>query len=339
MDAAYIRETVHMPLMEGLLAAVISNPIDKVDFLGNYLINYIQKKNDDILKQKEINNAEELAKLEKIYELNEIREIELKKQADEMKLQKFHSYLTYDLMKFSNKQEIMNSICTFASEHLLIPACYIAERKINDDKDILEYIAANPSQSAIVLGKSIQNSSTDVEVAERSGISFEAFKMKEIDLEAITNDEDIDGEEEVEDGDEEKMPKKAFKPRPLIVDNVMRDKRVKFFGASKLGSFFAIPLELQSSAYEGGCVKAETQEVEDEEEQKEEGEETNDAEDSESFKNEMDKTESRPVYKAVTEKREFLFAADTIGQFHQFQVNISAHIYYFKLRVYFPLIT
>ena len=354
MDTAYIREHVHGALLEALLATATSNPEDKVNFLGEYLINYVQKKHDIKRQEVEMKHMNELAKIEQIRELHDLKVIELKRQADQAKCKQFLSFLSNDLMKMSTKQEIMDSICTFASEHFSIPACYIAERKIMNDEtqDVLEYISANPSQVSAVVGKVLTYSDDDdednIEKLDRKGVSFEAFKMNEKKEDA--EDKLIDVDDDGKSKTESKVPQKT---RPLIVENVMRDKRVKFFKTPQLGAFFAFPLEIQTTAHEGGCVKfvKEDEEVEDDDDDddddKEEEEEVNETDDTE-MATQVDKSNKPqshyPAYMSATEKKEFLFAADTIGAFRQFQVlsllaflSVLTLVYYsilFSLLIY-----
>ncbi len=60
---------------------------------------------------------------------------------------------------------------------------------------------------------------------QRTGASFEAFKVPE-----APEEEEV----ELEEG-EERPPKPILVALPLIVENTMRDKRIKFFG--KISSF------------------------------------------------------------------------------------------------------
>jgi hypothetical protein len=95
-----------------------------------------------------------------------------------------------------------------------------------------------------VLGKKILKPAEDEEtVATRQGVSFEAFKIPEV----------PEGDESVDDG-EEPVVRPPPVPVPLLIDNVMRDPRVKFFGIPKLGAFVAVPFSFHSIDHEYGCV-------------------------------------------------------------------------------------
>lgn len=43
MDAAYLRKHVQGALVEALLAMAVEQPDDSVDFVGHYLLEYVQR--------------------------------------------------------------------------------------------------------------------------------------------------------------------------------------------------------------------------------------------------------------------------------------------------------
>ena len=44
MDTAYLKSTVGEALAQGLTAVAVNQPDDAVDYLGNFLLQYVQKK-------------------------------------------------------------------------------------------------------------------------------------------------------------------------------------------------------------------------------------------------------------------------------------------------------
>lgn len=94
----------------------------------------------------------------------------------------------------------------------------------------------------VVVGKKLVRPGD--EPADRSGVSFEAFKLPE----------PAEGEEPPAEDAENPVEKPPPVPVPLVIDNVMRDKRVRFFGVPKIGSFAAIPLSYASLDHDTGCV-------------------------------------------------------------------------------------
>lgn len=107
----------------------------------------------------------------------------------------------------------------------------------------LNYVSANTGQEHVVGSKIIKPPEDSEEIEPRSGLSFDTFKLPEV--------PEVE-EEEVPEG-EEPPPKIIPQPSPLIVDNVMRDSRIKFFGVPKLGAFAAVPFSFKSIDHENGC--------------------------------------------------------------------------------------
>jgi hypothetical protein len=58
MDAAYLRSTVNEALVEGLSAMAVALPEDKVEFIGRYLLNYVQRKSAQEKASAELGEAE-----------------------------------------------------------------------------------------------------------------------------------------------------------------------------------------------------------------------------------------------------------------------------------------
>ena len=145
------------------------------------------------------------------------------------------------------KQTVMDKCTKFVSEYLDIPAAYVAVCRNISGTDVLYYVSSNPSQASVIKGKKLQRPVEDGEESQsRQGISFDAFKIPDIIEETNDNDDD----------DSQKQTKESPKPVPLVVENVMRNNRVKFFGIPKLGAFAAIPLSMQSIDHENGCISA-----------------------------------------------------------------------------------
>jgi len=63
---------------------------------------------------------------------------------------------------------------------------------------------------------------------------------------------------QLEEG-QEPPPKVIPTPQPIIIDDVMRDNRIKFFGIPKIGSFASIPLKYQTFDHENAVVVGSTE--------------------------------------------------------------------------------
>lgn len=248
MDAAYLKKNVMVALTEALTSMAVKIPDDSIEYIGKYLLVYVQR-------QKE--QAEANAKLQNVEnELSEFlaAQANVTRAADEKnaerltalaKYRRFLDSLDYD---FTTKQAALDAVCEFIEGNLDIPAAYIAVKKSAGESEVLNYVSAGPSQQS-VKGKKLPKPAADEgdEAPERQGVSFEAFKLPEV-------PEDEEPAEELEEDAPvvEKVPPKA---QPLVVENVMRDKRVKFLnGVGKLGAFAAIPFSYPTILHEEGCV-------------------------------------------------------------------------------------
>lgn len=125
-----------------------------------------------------------------------------------------------------------------------MPAAYVAVKKTSGEVESLNYLSASPGQSHVVGKKLMKQPEDSEEIEPRSGVSFSAFKLPEVPEE--------EEPEEVAEG-EEPAVKPPPTPSPLVIDNVMRDAGVKFFGVPKLGAYCAVPLSYGSIDHENGC--------------------------------------------------------------------------------------
>jgi hypothetical protein len=105
-----------------------------------------------------------------------------------------------------------------------------AKDKEGNDKEILVYTAASNGQDH-VRGKILERppESEEEGASNGKGCSFDVFKVPE-----------LPPEEEVAEGEEAPPPRPTPVPVPLKIDNVMRDKRIKFFGIPLLGAYVAV---------------------------------------------------------------------------------------------------
>jgi hypothetical protein len=148
------------------------------------------------------------------------------------------------LVSITNKEALLDDVIEFLAEYIDVPAAYVAIKRTVEENDILYYTSSNSSQRAKVVGKKLAKVEyNEDEPVEREGISFDAFVVK-----------DLPDEEEVDLEDENYVPPPPPKPEPLIVENTMREKRLKFLGIPMLGSFLAVPLSFQTLHHEEGCV-------------------------------------------------------------------------------------
>ena len=198
--------------------------------------------------------AEEEANLLQRIERENIDELILK----EKYAKRLTSFLeTLKSSSFKDKQILQDQVTAFLVDYLQVPAAYVAFKRIpEEDVEMLYYTSSN--QSFLPGKKLLKTEFNEDEPVEREGIVFDAFILPE-----------APEEEDVDPDDENYVPPPAPKAQPLIVENTMREKRLKFFSIPQLGSFLAVPLSFQSIDHEEGCIIAEPEEVTEEEEETE----------------------------------------------------------------------
>jgi hypothetical protein len=246
MDAHYLKQNVNEALAEALTSMAVALPDDRIEYLGRYLLQYASRREKKIIASEETSKADELARGEQIKE-EELNDIEVTKKAEiEAKkalVPEFISSLTSD----NTKQELMDKVTNFLADYLSLPGVYIAVKKTIGETDTLHYYSANVGQEHVVGKKLVKVVEEGDEVPARQGCSFDAFKIPEVVEEEPNPDEPVD---------ENAPPKPPPKPLPLKVTNVMREKRCKFFGIPKLGSYVAVPLISQTVDHDAGFATA-----------------------------------------------------------------------------------
>lgn len=155
----------------------------------------------------------------------------------------------------NNKRDVMDSVSKFLAEYLGLPAVYIAVKRTSGETETLNYYSASPGQSHVVgrkLLKPAEENEEDEGGAARQGVSFDAFKLPP----QPEEEEEEVGEDEGEGAAATKPPKPVPVPQPLVIDNVMRDKRVQFFGIPRLGAYLAVPFAYASCDHASGIIEA-----------------------------------------------------------------------------------
>ena len=246
MDAAYLRGTVNEALIEALSSMAMNMPEDKVEYIGQYLLEYVRRKSAQETQRAEAGEAESkyaadevLADVKRATEMSKANEAKMKAA----RLADFQSDLVGG-KSATSKQEALNLVSSFVAEYLGVQGAYLAVKKTTGETEALHYYSASPGQEMMV-GKKLVKAAVEEgdDITPRQGLSFDAFKVPEV------AEEEPAGEPE-----EGAPPKPPPKPLPLIVENCMREKRCKFFGIPKLGSYVAVPISYQSVDHIEGCI-------------------------------------------------------------------------------------
>jgi len=280
MDASYLKKNVCDALAESLAAMSAQNPEDKVEFLGNFLLEYVSRRKLKDSKVVDIKIALENARIDDEAK-KEIEKIKQQKLSDEVIHQALYPKFLETLIASQSKQQALDKVSNFIVDYYKIPAAYIAVKKTSGDIETLNYISVCKGQE-FVLGKKITKSLEEgEELPPRQGFSFDAFNIPVVEE---SGGEGLEPEEEGDDAVQRPPPL----PVPLVVDNVLRDRRCKFFGIPKLGSYVAIPLSLETVDHESGCLPGSGE-------------------------------EGAPPYAVSKVKQDWIVAFDSIGKYRSFK--------------------
>ena len=243
MDATYLKGTVNEALTEALSAMSVGAPDDKVEYIGRYLLQYVQRKSAQTKYATESGEAEsKYAAFECENDIKNSVEA-VRAQEARAKLARLSEFMANLPKTCTSKQDAMNQVSSFIAEYLSTQGAYIAVKKAAGESEALYYYSASRGQEFVVGKKLMKPIEEGDEVAPRQGLSFEAFKIPE-----------VPEEEPPADGEEAAPPKPPPRAQPLVVENCMREKRCKFFGIPKLGSYLAVPLTYDSVDHVEGCV-------------------------------------------------------------------------------------
>ena len=247
MDADYLKKNVNEALTEALASMAVGMPDDKVEYMGRYLKQYVERKS---LQNKMSEEAGEAESKWAAYEVENNAKKSVRAAEDTAKADKASELTTFLEgleTSVSSKQDLMDKVTAFTAEYMKVPACYVGVKKTIGEADKLFYYSANPAQKFLV-GKTLDPPTGEGEddAPKRQGLTFECFKAPE-----------APEVEPPEDAPEDWKAPPPPGPQPLSVENVMRDTRCKFYGIPKLGSFLAVPFSYASCDHVDGIIPAE----------------------------------------------------------------------------------
>lgn len=300
MDAEYLKGTVNEALTEALASMAAEMPEDKIEYLGRYLKSYVLRKRAFSKAEEESKDADSKWAAEAVED--DMKKAVAAKEAAAVKENedKLTSFLDGFAEAAATKKEAMDKATSFVAEYLGVPAAYLAIKKNINEQDTLVYVSASEGQDFVVGKKLNAPSGEEEEGVTRQGCSFEAFKVPE-----------APEVEPPEDAPEDWAPPPPPGPQPVVVENVMRDKRVKFYGIPKLGAYAAISLKFSSCDHVEGCVPYEAPPPTEEE--------APPAEDGEAPAADAEPVAAVPKWQANKSLvYEYIIAMDTIGNYRTF---------------------
>lgn len=241
MDSKYLKESVGAALSKGLSAVAVEQPDDPVEYLGNYLLNFVA------IEERLQREKEEAAKMEEemkafSLEMEEKSRAIKAKEADKAIAAKAEDDFTKALEATEDIMATLAEGLETLKQSSGAMSCYIARKETVDDgeggegAEQLQYILASSGQDFMV-GQTLKGS--------EDAVTFGLYTEE-------------DGPE-----DEEGNPTKVF-PTHVHVQNVVREEKIQFFGVPKIGAYLACPIKFKSYLHEGavGPVNEETGETE-----------------------------------------------------------------------------
>lgn len=214
-------------LSTGLAAIAVQQPDDSVEFLGNFLLNYVETKRSELEVEEMRQKAKQEVLVKKAAEDEAAAEL-TKAAAGKAVLRQEEDKLEKDIKKASEVTECIGDVLSFLQKNAGATSAYIAHKEAvvkeegEDPVNQLQYVNATP-ENAFLIGKVLpEGGEPDDEgkYPRASGITFDAWKL-------VDPPEPEEGEE----------PGEPTAPDYLHVANSIREPRTKFFGVPKLGAY------------------------------------------------------------------------------------------------------
>ncbi|CAM9257044.1 unnamed protein product [Ectocarpus sp. 12 AP-2014] len=266
MDAEFLKRTVGEPLSDALTALVVAQPGDPIEFIGEALLDFIRRREAEAKRHKHAENVAHLLKVAREQEEiaraeNAAREAAVQAKSD------VERQAEEAMAQASTHPELYTKALGLVKERLGASGVQLGRKVMVEGQEIVEFIAASEGREYMV-GKEIKGlkEGEDPEdgEAKEEGVTFGLWKKTEQPppAEPVYDEE---GELVPDENEPELIP-----PEHVLIENVVRDPRVNFFGIPKLGAYLALPITYGSWLHPGGISDApppsENEESPDEEE-------------------------------------------------------------------------
>ena len=252
-DADYLKATVGPALVQAMTSMVVTQPPDAVDYLGNYLLAYVEReegKAKQAARFKELDVAvAELAEKEAAAAAAEEARLEaLKPGAEELALKE-------ELATSTEIAPLYARVLEFAKAQTGATAVYIGKKEPGEgDVPVISFLAA--TDGCDMEGKSLKGKPEGDEEGAVEGVTFGLFD-KRTDL---PEEEEAPAEPE-EGAVAEAKPKIDPYPTELFVSNVIREGNMKFFGIPMLGSYLTVPVKFSHLLHAEGVLELTEEEI------------------------------------------------------------------------------
>lgn len=246
MDAEYLKQNVGDILANGLTAVVLNQPEDSVDFLGRWLLNFVQnKRSSEAAAKAEATQAEIDAKAAAAAKAKADAEAQAKAATEQAMADKIKELEEF-LAAASTLDGLQETYLDKLSKITATPSMYIGQKKSaagaggggegeegeGAPTDELKYVAATPSHE-FLLGKCLPGD---------KGVTFQIFAEQ-----AAEGGEE--GGEEGEEGEEKKEAAPVETNPSVYVPNVMMGEgadKMHFWQLPNTGSYMSIKVAYES---------------------------------------------------------------------------------------------
>jgi hypothetical protein len=230
MDTDYLKSSVGDALTQGLSAVAVKQPEDPVEFLGNFLIAYVDTKQKELELEAIRQKAAAEEKAAKAAAAEQAR-IAAAADADSARRRKEQEELQKSLETVSDVKGQYDALLTMLQSESGATSVYLARKETTAEETVqIQYVAAS-SNNKFMVGKTLASPPEEEGTGEGAGVSFDVWKAIE--------------EEDAEGNPTSRMPDYKH------VENVIREPRMSFFGIPKLGGYLAVPFKHDSYLHPG----------------------------------------------------------------------------------------
>lgn len=258
MDAEYLQSTVGPVLSEAMTKMVVTQPVDAVEFLGDYLIDYVRRTK---LAAKQAKKAEEmdvwLTKLKaKEAEHAKVRDaaaavLSKAKSEEDATLKAMDSAVDHSA--------VYNALLPLLTSRVGAVSVAVARKSSIRARPALVYLTAaeagtttaHPVEGRVLLGPSSEDLAD--EDNDEEGVTFRLWRKTEKPPPKPKPERTPEQAEDEEENAEE-VELELIEPAYVTVENVVRDTKVKCFGIPKLGAYLAVPVTYQTWLHPEGLT-------------------------------------------------------------------------------------
>jgi len=250
-DIVYLKQTnIGGIVNRGLSDLYKTQPKNPITFLANWLLN---ESRSNLIKERIEEDKKTKKDLKEIYLEKIEKEQKEQKQKEEIAKNESKQKIAF-LEKIKNSKDIENDLNFYCQELQRFSGAtgvYISvldrkRKEVSEDDDERAHLS-NEIVIRYVNFCEDHNFLKNKHIENGEGITYDLFKPKEENAEANLENSDITGEDLDAEGAVRIRPEKEYIPNHLLIDEVVRNPKMKFFREPKLGCYLAVDLSYKSS--------------------------------------------------------------------------------------------